>query len=141
VISWFFRRTSARSSSVRRTGCFDVVKVVLLAQPTTKLHRKANKLTKAEKETALKYSNKAVARTEKALAELADDTDAEQSELDATLEYLAKVNKRCVAKPETYASRKAKRESEIEGLKNALKILEEETAGAFLAVRTVSRHQ
>mmetsp|Transcript_93019 Transcript_93019/g.248976 ORF Transcript_93019/g.248976 Transcript_93019/m.248976 type:complete len:674 (-) Transcript_93019:52-2073(-) len=102
---------------------------------------KANKLTKAEKETALKYSNKAVARTEKALAELADDTDAEQSELDATLEYLAKVNKRCVAKPETYASRKAKRESEIEGLKNALKILEEETAGAFLAVRTVSRHQ
>jgi len=89
----------------------------------------------------LKYSSKAVARTEKALAELADDTDAEQSELDATLEYLTKVNKRCVAKPETYASRKAKRDSEIDGLKNALKILQEETAGAFLAMRSVSRHQ
>mmetsp|Transcript_43793 Transcript_43793/g.107771 ORF Transcript_43793/g.107771 Transcript_43793/m.107771 type:complete len:674 (-) Transcript_43793:54-2075(-) len=111
------------------------------AQEVYERQSKDNRQAKAEKETSLKYTQKTLARTEKALAEINDDTEAEQSELDATLEYLAKVNKRCVAKPETYASRKAKRESEIEGLKNALKILEEETAGAFLAVRTVSRHQ
>jgi len=101
---------------------------------------KDNKLAKTEKETSTKYTKKEVARTEKALAELNDDTEAEQAELDATLEYLAKVNKRCVAKPETYADRKAKREAEISGLKNALKILEEETASEFLAVRSVRRH-
>mmetsp|Transcript_93018 Transcript_93018/g.248970 ORF Transcript_93018/g.248970 Transcript_93018/m.248970 type:complete len:674 (-) Transcript_93018:54-2075(-) len=111
------------------------------AQEVYERQSKDNRQAKAEKETSLKYTQKTLARTEKALAEINDDTEAEQSELDATLEYLAKVNKRCVAKPETYASRKAKRESEIEGLKNALKILEEETAGAFLAMRTVSRHQ
>jgi chromosome segregation ATPase len=102
---------------------------------------KANKLTKAEKETALKYSGKTLARTEKSLSELTDDTEAEQAELDATLEYLAKVNKRCVAKPETYEDRKGKRDSEIEGLKKALKVLEEETASSFLAVRSVALRQ
>mmetsp|Transcript_41142 Transcript_41142/g.92929 ORF Transcript_41142/g.92929 Transcript_41142/m.92929 type:complete len:552 (+) Transcript_41142:381-2036(+) len=101
---------------------------------------KDNKLAKTEKETSTKYTKKEIARTEKALAELSDDNEAEQAELDATLEYLTKVNKRCVAKPETYADRKAKREAEIGGLKNALKILEEETASEFLAVRSVHRH-
>jgi hypothetical protein len=104
---------------------------------------KANKVTKAEKETSLKYTNKEKSRAEKSLSELKDDVDAEQTELDSVLEYLAKVNKRCVAKPETYADRVAKRTAEIDGLKNALKILQEETASSdsFLAVKTARRHQ
>jgi chromosome segregation ATPase len=111
------------------------------AEEVHKRQTKDNKQAKAEKETSLKYTQKTLARTEKALSELTDDTDAEQAELDATLEYLAKVNKRCVAKPETYEERKAKRESEIEGLKNALRVLEEETASSFLAVRSAVRQQ
>jgi hypothetical protein len=35
---------------------------------------------------------------------------------------------RCVAKPESYEDRKARREAEINGLKDALNILESETA-------------
>mmetsp|Transcript_33768 Transcript_33768/g.75480 ORF Transcript_33768/g.75480 Transcript_33768/m.75480 type:complete len:204 (-) Transcript_33768:67-678(-) len=101
---------------------------------------KENKLAKTEKATSLKYTKKEKARAEKSLSELKDDVDAEQTELDSVLEYLAKVNKRCVAKPETYADRVAKRNAEIEGLKNALNILNEETAtDSFLAVRTARR--
>mmetsp|Transcript_93015 Transcript_93015/g.248957 ORF Transcript_93015/g.248957 Transcript_93015/m.248957 type:complete len:672 (-) Transcript_93015:49-2064(-) len=106
------------------------------AESVYKRQTKENKLAKAEKETSLKYTIKVKSRAEKTLAELKDDTDVEQSELDATLEYLTKVNKRCVAKPETYADRKGKRDAEIAGLKNALQILNEETAGSFLAIRT-----
>mmetsp|Transcript_12482 Transcript_12482/g.27584 ORF Transcript_12482/g.27584 Transcript_12482/m.27584 type:complete len:668 (+) Transcript_12482:68-2071(+) len=100
---------------------------------------KENKLARTEKETSVKYTHKEVARAEKALAEFSDDLESEQAELDAVVEYMAKVNKRCVAKPETYADRKAKREAEIEGLKNALQILDEQTASSFLAIRS-TRH-
>mmetsp|Transcript_32615 Transcript_32615/g.78367 ORF Transcript_32615/g.78367 Transcript_32615/m.78367 type:complete len:665 (-) Transcript_32615:90-2084(-) len=104
---------------------------------------KANKVAKKEKETSIKYTKKQITRGEKALTELTDDRDAAQGELDGVLEYLSKINKRCIAKPETYEQRVAKRQAEIDGLKNALKILAEETAGSesFLAVRANHRHQ
>jgi len=104
---------------------------------------KANKVAKKEKETSIKYTKKQITRGEKGLTELTDDRDAAQGELDGVLEYLSKINKRCIAKPETYEQRVAKREAEIDGLKNALRILTEETAGSdsFLAVRASRRHQ
>jgi hypothetical protein len=102
---------------------------------------KENKVAKAQKETALKYTHKEQSRAEKSLAEVKDDHQAEEEQLDGVLEYLAKVNKRCIAKPETYEDRKAKREAEIAGLKNALEILENETTNSFLAVRSVRRHE
>jgi len=43
-------------------------------------------------------------------------------------EYYSKLKDRCIAKPETYGERKARREAEISGLKEALRILESETA-------------
>ena len=43
----------------------------------------------------------------------------------------------CIAKPETYAARKAHRESEIAGLKQALEILEGE--GVALVQKQVRR--
>ena len=43
-------------------------------------------------------------------------------------EYYAKVKERCVAKPETYEERAARRKAEIAGLKEALSVLENETA-------------
>merc|ERR1719215_1518475 len=61
-------------------------------------------------------------------AELTSDRSTVQAELDATNEYLSKLEGRCVAKAESYAERKARSEAEIAGLKQALDILENETA-------------
>merc|ERR1719223_1459712 len=61
-------------------------------------------------------------------AEYSADRETANSELSAVLDYYAKIRDRCIAKPETYAERKERREAEIEGLKQALSILEDEAA-------------
>jgi peptidoglycan hydrolase CwlO-like protein len=99
---------------------------------------KANAISKAEKETSLKYKTKEVAETQKELEELKSDRDGEQSELDAVLDYYSGIKKRCIAKPEPYEERKRRREQEIEGLKSALDVLENQVA--LLSVKTVKRH-
>ena len=59
---------------------------------------------------------------------LSADRQTTTAELDAVLDYFAKIKDRCIAKPETYESRKARREAEIQGLKEALSVLRDETA-------------
>jgi len=54
--------------------------------------------------------------------------------LDAVLEYLKGMEDRCIAKPETYAERVARRDAELAGLREALSILENETS--FLQQKT-----
>merc|ERR1719334_1956961 len=56
------------------------------------------------------------------------DRDGVQEQLSAVLEYLEKLRPQCTTEPESYEERKARREHEIEGLKTALDILENETA-------------
>jgi len=97
---------------------------------------KANKIAKAEKETSAKYKTKELKDTEAELAELSGDKTSEQSELDAVLEYYSSIKKQCVAKPDSYEERKARREAEINGLKDALDILESQGVG-FLSVKSV----
>merc|ERR1719146_287838 len=80
-----------------------------------------NKVLTAEKTTAVKYKNKDKKETEAFLSETKDD-------LDAVLEYYDKLKPQCIAKPEPYAERKKRREKEIAGLKEALDILEAESA-------------
>merc|ERR1719407_301002 len=87
-----------------------------------------NKVTKATKEQDAKYKTKEAAGLDKEIAELSSDKDTSSSELAAVLDYYGKIKERCVAKPETYEERKARREAEIEGLKEALSILENEAA-------------
>merc|ERR1719453_1160272 len=105
---------------------------------------KENAVSKTTKEQDVKYKTKEAAGLDKAASELSTDREGVQSELDATLEYLAGLEKKCTYKVETYAGKKARRESEIEGLKNALDILESETAlvqtKASRALRGVHRH-
>jgi len=50
------------------------------------------------------------------------------------LEYLKGIEDRCIAKPETYEERVARRDAELAGLKEALSILENETS--FLQQRS-----
>merc|ERR1719299_135151 len=75
-----------------------------------------------------KYKTKEFTSLDKTVKELTSDKEGVQTELDAALEYLAKINERCIAKAEPYAEIKARREAEIAGLKEALDILESETA-------------
>jgi cell division protein FtsB len=87
-----------------------------------------NAVTKTEKEQAVKYKTQEFKSLDKALADMAGDKETMSTELKAVLEYYAKIKDRCIAKPETYEERKRRREAEIAGLKEALSILESETA-------------
>merc|ERR1719461_1763518 len=87
-----------------------------------------NKVTKTTKEQDVKYSTQEFQTLDKEVAELSADKETTSSELSAVLEYYEKIKDRCIAKPETYESRKARREAEIQGLKEALATLQDETA-------------
>jgi len=87
-----------------------------------------NKVTKQIKEQDVKYKTKEFKSLDKTVSELSGDKETAGTELSAVLEYDAKIKERCIAKPETYETRKARRESEVAGLKEALSILEGESA-------------
>merc|ERR1719405_178115 len=87
-----------------------------------------NKVSKAMKEQDAKYKTAEAVSLDKTISELSSDRDTTNNELSAVLEYYGKIKERCIAKPETYEERKARREAEIKGLKEALSILESEAA-------------
>jgi len=87
-----------------------------------------NAVVKTTKEQDAKYKRQEAKSQDKTAAEYSADREAANSELSAVLDYYGKIKDRCIAKPETYAARKARREAEIAGLKQALSILEDETA-------------
>merc|ERR1712238_413881 len=65
---------------------------------------------------------------DKTASEYSADRETTSAELSAVNDYYAKIKDRCIAKPETYAARTERRAAEIAGLKEALSILEDETA-------------
>merc|ERR1711860_306136 len=85
-------------------------------------------IEKTTKEQDVKYKSKTSKELDKTSAELVADRKGVQAELDAVLEYLSGIEAQCIAKAETYAARKERREAEIAGLKQALEILQSETA-------------
>jgi len=89
---------------------------------------KENEILKVTKEQDVKYKTKEATGLEKSNAELTSDKENVEVELSAVAEYLKKIEDECIAKPETYEDRKARREAEIAGLKEALTVLENETA-------------
>jgi len=89
---------------------------------------KENKLIKQQKDNDVKYKTKEFKGLDKALTELTGDKDTVTSELDAVNQYFGNLKDRCIAKPEPYEERKARRDAEIKGLKQASEILESETA-------------
>lgn len=101
---------------------------------------KDNEIEKTAKTKDVEYKTKEFNYLDKESADLSSDREGVQAELDAVLEYLAKINERCIAKAETYAERKRRREAEIVGLKDALNTLESETALLQRRVLTVRRH-
>merc|ERR1719150_2051077 len=87
-----------------------------------------NEVTRTMKEQDVKYSTQEFKGLDKSIAEFSSDRETENTELSAVLEYYSEIKDRCIAKPETYEERKRRRAAEIDGLKKALSILEDETA-------------
>jgi len=100
----------------------------------------ANKISKATKEQDVKYKTQEFKGLDKDISELASDKSTTATELAAVNEYYGKIKDRCIAKPETYEERTKRREAEIDGLKEALTILEEETAFVQRKKRGHSQH-
>merc|ERR1719326_1352900 len=97
---------------------------------------KQNEVSVAMKSKDVKYKQKEAAGLDKSVSETSSDLDGAQAELDAIMEYIGKLAKMCVAKAEPYAERKARREAELAGLKEALTILE----GEAVLIQQTSRH-
>jgi DNA repair exonuclease SbcCD ATPase subunit len=80
---------------------------------------------KAVKTTDMKHKTNTKTAKEGDLEEAKKDLKGTQEELDAALAYFEKLKPSCVEAGESYEERKARREEEIESLKDALQILEE----------------
>merc|ERR1719456_1016403 len=108
-------------------------------------YSKQDEIDTTAKGQDVKYKTKEAADLDKAVSELSTDLAAVTDELTAVLSGLDKLKEMCVAKAEPYAERKARRESEIAGLKEALQILEGEAALVQVtskhALRGINKHQ
>merc|ERR1711990_1119443 len=121
-------------------GLTEMVASEQTAAATYDRETKENAIEKTTKSQDVKYKTKEAAGLDKKAAELSTDIEGVKSELDAVNEYLASLDKKCTYKVESYAERKARRQAEIDGLKNALDILENETAFVQTSLRGVRRH-
>ena len=84
---------------------------------------KENAVARAANTEEVKGKENEVGRLDMSLLNYKEDHESTSKELDAVLEYLDKLKPQCETKVMSYAERKARREAEIEGLKEALEIL------------------
>jgi len=99
-------------------------------------YSKENEIAVTMKTQDVKYKNKEAAGLDKSVSELSGDLSSVSDELAAVVEALDKLKEMCIAKAEPYAEKKARRESELAGLKEALTILEGEAA----LIQKTSKH-
>jgi chromosome segregation ATPase len=124
VVESDFGKSLATAEAEEDAGAVDYEKVSM-----------NNRLNKAQWSKDVEYKTKEYTSLDKSFTELTSDRDSAQSELDAVLEYSKSVRGSCELKPETYGDRKGRREDEVAGLKEALKILEGESV--FLQTKTL----
>jgi len=82
-----------------------------------------NAVARAANAEEVKGKENEVKRVEMSLLNYKEDHETTAKELDAVLKYLDELKPQCETKVMTYAERKAAREDEIAGLKEALEIL------------------
>jgi len=85
-----------------------------------------SKVLKAQMEGDLKHKTQEATSVERGVTELMSDHSSAQQQLEAIEEYMAKLKVECTAKVETHEERIKKREKEVQGLQEALAILESE---------------
>merc|ERR1719313_2829745 len=117
-------------------GLTEMVAAEEMAADTYEKETKENAIEKTTKEQDVKYKTQEFTGLDKTIGELTTERSGIEDELNAVNDYLASLDKKCTYKVESYAERKARREAEIDGLKQALEVLESETA----FVQTHSRH-
>jgi len=98
------------------------------AQAAYEDQTKENDIEKTTKQQDVKYKTKESTELDKTVAETSSDRKGVQEELDAVLTYLKGIEEKCIAKAETFEQRKARFEAELAGLKEALRVLQDETA-------------
>jgi uncharacterized coiled-coil DUF342 family protein len=98
-------------------------------------------VAKATMSAEVKGKTSEIASLKNSASDLKSDITGKNTELDAVMDYLEKMNKRCTSVGMTYEQRKAKRDAEVAGLKEALDILAGDEPAvllqkkAFLAAR------
>merc|ERR1719387_3409793 len=125
-------------------GITEMVAAEQMAADTYEKETKETAVEKTTKEQDVKYKTKEFTSLDKAVGELTTERSGIEDELTAVNDYLASLDKKCTYKVESYAERKARREDEINGLKEALDVLENETAfiqkSSRHALRGVKKH-
>lgn len=94
-----------------------------------------NKVAKSTKNASIKAKTSEAKSIEVALVHHNEDLETVSKELDAVMGYLSKLKPQCESKAMSYEERKARREAEIAGLKEALSVLEGEDIGVFIQQR------
>merc|ERR1719411_275324 len=102
----------------------EIIATEEMAASTYTSETKENEIEKVTKEQGVKYKTKESSELDASVAEATSDRSGVEAELEPVLKYLATLKGRCIAKAETYEERKARREAELAGLKEALQILE-----------------
>jgi len=87
---------------------------------------KANEIDRTKKEQDVKYKTKESLDLDKAVAEAKADRAGVQKELDAVQAVLKSLHEECDEKVEPFEETQRRRQAEIQGLKNALDVLEGE---------------
>jgi len=123
-----FTRLLAESESAERTS-----------QSAYDSLSQKNSVAKAAKLAEVKGKQGEVKSLEMNLLNYKEDKESTLKELDAVLTYLDKLKPQCQTKVMSYAERKAKREQEIAGLKEALTILSGESLLQVKSLRGIRR--
>jgi len=95
-----------------------------------------NRNSRAAKVASVKAKESEVKSLTVALAHHTEDHTSISAELDSVVGYLSKLKPQCETKVQSYSERKAAREAEIQGLKEAIGILE----GSAASFVQVTRH-
>ena len=98
------------------------------AQNTYDQESEENEIEETTKNQHGQYKTKESIGLDKFTADLISDKENVEVDLSAVAGYLKKIEDECITKPETYEDRTARREAEIAGFKEALMVLESDTA-------------
>merc|ERR1719161_171853 len=94
-----------------------------------------SKVAKAAKSAEIKAAKSEVKSLTVAIKNIGEDHKLASNELASILEYISKLKPQCEGRTVSYADRKAKRDAEIQGLKEALSIIEKDAPASFLQIR------